>query len=356
MKKFLLIFPPYLQKDGFHKQVESDVYYHFVSSFKKLKKKFFLAKFKKISNNRIILDLDHLEKILKNNNFNILIDCNYTPGDNCVYPFKLLEIFKNKKNIIGILPDHILKTRYDSWLSCLSFIVSFNYHACKLSNKFYKTNKFVYYNSIPVADSKINFNNFLKRPYEFCYIGSKKIFRKKFIDVVTNLRPNFSKKIIYNKYKLKKTKQYLNILSKSKFSFCTRASEYSYFRFPNTMPGRFAGRVSETISQGCIPLYWEIKNTNIFFSKIRSKILKKTDLFNNLLLKGNQTAKPFDLMKKELIKGVAIANNPAHAYNLIKLSSKNILKEKLIYSKKIYNKYIDPKNFLFFLKKKCKVT
>jgi len=145
-------------------------------------------------------------------------------------------------------------------------------------------------------------------------------------------------------------------ISKCKFYFCSRASVYENFSKNlfdvNFKEGRFAGRVSEAIICGCIPLYWQPEVSNSYLTPIKQKFLysRKKFIPSNWGTKGNLKSLPYDKMDKKLKKGIEIVEDVNDAFKKVTQFNKVQIKNKLKYGRKIYKKYISPNSFYKFIK------
>ena len=182
MKNIILITPKYIHFDGKKSNVESDVFYHFEKSLKSLNKKVLIAKFKYNKDNYQELDLNYLKKKITKKSL-ILIDANISTEENKIYPLALYNLLENSRSkIVCFVPDLIQTLNFKNWVNVSNLIIGFSKDAVNWANKHYKTNKFHFYPSLPLFMKKnINYNNFIKRPYDIGYIGSDKKFRSKFL-------------------------------------------------------------------------------------------------------------------------------------------------------------------------------
>ncbi len=365
MKNIILITPRYIHFDGKKSSIESDVFYHFEKSLKSLNKNILVAKFKYNKNNYQELDLNFLKKKITKQSL-ILIDANISTEENMIYPLELYSLLKDSKSkVVCFVPDLIKKLKFKNWVSVSNLIIGFSKDAVIWANKHYKTNKFHFYPSLPLFMSKnINYNNFIKRPYDIGYIGSDKKFRSKFLNNLKNKMLKKNKILIINSNRsLKKyncTKSYLKKLSQCKFYFCTRASifeNYSTSIFNiNLKEGRYANRVSEAIICGSIPLYWQTKFSNSLIGLIQKKIFfsRKKFIPSKWGMEGDINSLPYDDMENKLKKGIEVVKNIEDAIDKINKYDHKYIKDKLNYGSKIYNSYISPKAFYSFIEKKIK--
>ena len=365
MKNIILVTPKYIHFGGKKSDVESDVFYHFRKSLKSLNKNVLIARFKYNKNNYQELDLNFLKKKITQKSL-ILIDANISTEDNRIYPLKLYSLLKNSQSkIVCFAPDLIKTLKFENWVSVSKLIIGFSKDAVTWANMYYKTNKFHFYPSLPLLMNKnINYNNFIKRPYDIGYIGSDKKFRSKFLNNLKNKILKKNKILIINSNRsLKKyssTKSYLDKLSQCKFYFCTRASVFenystNFFNI-NLKEGRYANRVSEAIVCGSIPLYWQTKFSNSLIGLIQKKIFfsRKKIIPSSWGMKGNTNSYPYDNMKNELKKGIEVVKDIDDAIDKINKYDQKYIKDKLNYGSKIYNSYITPKAFYSFIEKKKK--
>ena len=365
MRNIILITPKNIHFDGKKSNVESDVFYHFEKSLKSLNKKILVAKFKNNKNNYQELDLNYLKKKMMKKSL-ILIDANISTEDNRIYPLGLYKILKDSNSkVVCFVPDLIKTLNFKNWVNVSNLIIAFSKDAVNWANKYYKTNKFHFYPSLPLFMSKtVSYKNFIKRPYDIGYIGSDKKFRSKFLNNLKNKILKKNKILIINSNRsLKKynsTKSYLKKLSQCKFYFCTRASVFENYstNFFNIdlKEGRYANRVSEAIICGSIPLYWQTKFNNSLLGLIQKKIFfsRKKIVPTSWGMKGNTASYPYDNMDIKLKKGIEVVKDVDEAVIKVNKYNSKYINEKLNYGLKIYNNYISPKAFYNFIEKKIK--
>ncbi len=361
MKNIVFISPNRYHFNGVVSNAQSDVFFHFKNSLKKINSKITVAKFFKNKKGYLELDLKFLKKKVDKNSV-VFIDGNISIDDNTIYPFELFYLLKNSKSkIVCFVPDLIKKLKFKNWIKLSDIIIGFSKSAVDWANNFYKTKKFKFYPSIPINEfKKQNIKNFLNRPYDIGYIGSNKKFRSKFLNELKKNKPKGLKLLIINNdnrlKQYKTTKLYLEEISKCKFYFCTRASVYENFsknvfnlKFKE---GRFAGRVSEAIICGCIPMYWQPEVTNSYLTPIKQRFLysRKKIIPSNWGIKGNLKSLPYDKMDKKLKKGIEVVEDVNDAFKKVTTLNKIQIKNKLKYGRNIYKKYISPNSFYKFIK------
>jgi hypothetical protein len=359
MTKIILAIPPFLHDRGTSLDVESDIFYHFKSSIKKTGKDYQIINFDN-NDEKLSLNFKNFEETAKSNKQAIFIfDANNNPNDKTgIYP-KELEVLINKHNLfcISFIPDLIKSINLEFWVKNSKFLISPSQAGVNWANKFYMTNKFKFYPSIPVEKSNnYTLEDLKKRPFDFGYIGSNKIFRLNFISSLLKLGGNRFSSLIISSYRsssfLKQTKQYMNLLTECKFYFCTRASLYekgdSLFFIKK---GRYAGRISEAIASGCIPIYWQPSVKNIFKFAVNYFFLysKFSKFFSFLKINNNTDTGPFDIETPEdfCIK----INSASQLLKIIKEKNYKLIKKIQDRNNIIYNKYINPDAFFDFIEK-----
>ncbi len=364
MKNIILITPPYFHFNGNLLETESDIFSHFKKSLSKIDQNLIVSKFNIKQQNYLELDLEFLKNKVNSESL-IFIDGNIDFDNSYkIYPTALIDFLKKSKaKKICFIPDLIKDLNFKQWVDISDIIIGFTKDAVLWANKFYKTKKFYFYPSIPIDIYKIdNYSDFLKRPYDIGYVGSDKNFRSKFLKNLILQNSDRLKILMINSNRqindIKTTNSYLDILSKCKFNFCTRASAYEkynvdFFDF-KISDGRFAGRVSESISCGSIPLYWQPKKGSYYFANFRKKILfsKKNKVFNNIALEGDIHSTPYDNMDKNLKNGITFVKNVEDAINKIINCDKDYIMKKLEFGLKIHRKYISPFSFFSFVKER----
>ena len=363
MKNIIFISPSRYHFNGIVSDAQSDVYFHFKNALKEIDNKVTIAKFIKNRKGYLEIDLKFLKKKINKNSL-VFIDGNISIEDNTIYPLELFYLLKNSKSkIVCFVPDLIKQLKFEKWVKLSDLIVGFSKNAVDWANKFYKTKKFKFYPSLPLKlYKKKNLNKFFKRPYDIGYIGSDKKFRSKFLSELKKKTKIDIKLLIVNTdnrlRNYKTTESYLKEISKCKFYFCTRASVYenyseSIFNI-DYREGRFANRVSEAIICGCIPLYWQPKVDNSFFTPIKKKILfsRKKIIPSHWGTKGNSASLPYDVMSKNLKNGIEVVNDVDDALIKVKNLKISYINSKLNYGRKIYKTYISPITFYNFVKSK----
>ncbi len=361
MTNFFLIAAPYLHNNGNSLNIESDVFFYLKNCFESFDDKFDYARFKIDKNNKLTLDVEYL-----NNNLNkdhvLIIDSNFSIGDSSqVYPNEMLNIITKYKNkIICIVPDLVRKADLKTWLNISKILIGFSKIGVDRSNKKYKTNKFKYYPSFPIK--KINnytFENFKSRPYDVGYIGSNKIFRVNFLASMLRKGGNKISSLIISSFRsselIKSTSDYLNLMKKCKFYFCTRATFYEkYGNVPfniDIYDGHFANRVNEAIASGCIPLYWQPKKGGAISSFLREKFFHshffKSSIFESTMYDENSL--PYDEIETDLLPAIKIARDSKDAIKIIRSKNNEDLSNTILLGKKLYEKYIEPKQIINFI-------
>lgn len=358
---FFFIAAPYLHNKGAVSKIESDIFFYFKRSLEESNITFICAKFNINTNNKITLDSDHLKANLKKNHI-VLIDANFDIGDDSnLYPVEMINLLKENKNkIVSIIPDLKINTKLKTWHDISNIVIAFSQSGVEWANKNYKTNKFKYFPSIPVPKiSNENFESFCKRPYDIGYIGSNKIFRINFLSSILRKGGNRITSLFIssnrNSELIKSTMDYLNLIKKCKFYICTRATFYEKYNKnifdQNIYDGHFAGRVSEAIACGCIPLYWQPKKGNLISSFLREKIFHshqfKSNFFENTSC--DTTSFPYDKIEKNLHAAIKIAKNSNTAIKIIKSKDEKDLKYTLSSGINLYEKYIDPRQIIKFI-------
>ena len=369
---FILVMAPFLHDKGVSLGTEYDMNYHYNASIDSTNYKHVSINFNLDKNNKITIDNDHFQNTIDNNpEAIILIDGNSHPKDlENVYDNKFLEILKSCKNFkVCFMPDYF---KLLDWSQEANLIVSSSKLAVDWANHVTKSKKFLFYPCHPmIRHTNVDFDNFSNRPYDFGYIGSTKLFRINFISALLRVGGNKFSSIIISSNRtgslIKSTQDYLNILTQCKFVFCSRASVFEKHRYQNTenilssekiTHGRYAGRVSEAITCGCIPIYWQ----PVFKSDIISKIIYKinhskfTRFFPFVNLKGDPKSLPYDEMDEKLLDGIYKVNNAVQAMRIIKKKNKEEIIRKLEKSNDIYKKYIEPQKYFDFIKNNCAAT
>ena len=361
--KFFLICTPYLHDRGLKLNIESDIFFYLAKCFGQNSTDFETAKFHIKDTNQMILDLQNLQDKLSQNTI-VVVDGCYYPGDKTgIYPKELANTLeKSKAKIVCILSDLVKELNFSPWVKISNFILSFSKTGCEWANRYYNTNKFIHYPSIPVpCQNENSIQKFLNRPYDFGYVGSKKIFRMNFLNsLIKKSKKQISTMIIDSNRSMKtasNTESYLKLLKQCRFFFCTRAAYYEKYSnsFLNSkiFDGRYAGRISESIACGCIPIYWQPKRGGYLLTMLKNKIFfsRKSHLLNFKCLKSDKESVPFDSIDKKKINCVEFVNDADHAINLIKNYSIEDTKIKLENGLKFYSNYIDPKIFFDFILK-----
>lgn len=359
--KFFLICSPYIHDNGLKCDIESDIFFYLSKCFDQNYLNFEVAKFNIENSNQIVLDLNNLHNKLSHETI-VVVDGCYYPGDKTgIYPKELFNILKNSKaKIVCILSDLVKDLNFSPWVEISNFILSFSKTGCEWANRFYNTRKFIHFPSIPVPGHNENsVQKFLSRPFDFGYIGSKKIFRMNFLNSFIKKSTNQISTMIIDSNRSKETapntESYLKLLRQCKFFFCTRAAYYE--KYSSTLlnsqifDGRYAGRISEAIACGCIPIYWQPKRGGYLWTMLKNKIFfsRKSHLFNFKCLKSDKTSVPYDSIDKKEMDCIEFVNDADHAISIIKNYSIESIEKKLENGSKFYSKYIDPKNFYNFI-------
>ena len=260
------------------------------------------------------------------------------------------------------MPDNF---KLIDWFKDANLIICFSKGAVDWANHATKSKKYIFYPSVPmIRHANFDFENFFNRPYDFGYIGSIKLFRINFISTLLRLGGNRFSSIIISSNRtgslVKSTKEYLDILSQCKFVFCSRASVFEKYTYQSTenVPssekithGRYAGRLSEAVACGSIPIYWQ----PVFKSDVISKIIYKinhskfTRFFPFVNLESDPKSMPFDEMDEKLLDGIYKVSNAFQAMKIIKKTDKEEIIRKLEKADTIFTKNIlNQKNFLIF--------
>jgi hypothetical protein len=289
---------------------------------------------------------------------------------------EMLNVITNSQNKkVVFIPDLVPHPPEHSrgWVEVADKIVGFHLPAVLWANEYWGTSKFIYVPSLPFTKkSKLSrYDEFAKRPYDFGYIGTNKPFRANFISSL--LKKGSNKISTFTVMSNRKNSyfeshdEYMDLLTKCKFIFCARATLFECFprRKANGSigeyytEGRFAGRVSEALSAGCIPLYWAPKfipknklMRQIFFWKNQLqysyRLQKEWPLihfFLNLFgSDGKADGWPFDENDSSLKIGIATVESAAHALTII-LEGDELMEKRWNISCDVYEKYVDPKIF-----------
>lgn len=342
--KFLLL----ISKYRLNSSIESD-YYNFVTeSIKYCGYKYLAVIFDK---KNLIINYKKIINILKKKKIIVLAEANIEKND--LYPDSLLNLIKkNKHPIISFFADIDENQIKSKLIKFSDYIFAFDKYYVDWANKNIKKNKFHYIYSFPIVKySKYSFLNFNKRYYDISYLGSKKSFRVSFIynflkcykkKYLTFFRFLNFKTLLFNKYS-----SYLNILLKSKFYFCTRAGLYENNPFNkfNYNQGRYAGRISEAIAAGCIPVYWQPKKPNNFLDKFILKNRFYRFKYLNCFFMGDKNSRPYDVFDENFKDMMLVVDSPQDLNDQISTLTKNQIKKKLQLLNAFYYKFIYPKVF-----------
>jgi hypothetical protein len=342
--KFLIL----ISKYRYRSKIDLDYYYSITDSLKYCNYKYLSVEFNK--NNKII-NLKKIISFLRKKNIIILAEANIEY--NYLYSNTLIDLITKSKHPIisffGDLDQHQIKSKFVNISKAIFF---FDKYYVDWANKNIKKNMFHYIYSFPIVKySKYSFLNFNKRYYDISYLGSKKSFRVSFIynflkcykkKYLTFFRFLNFKTSLFNKYS-----SYLNILLKSKFYFCTRAGLYENNPFNkfNYNQGRYAGRISEAIAAGCIPVYWQPKKPNNFLDKFILKNRFHRFKYLNSFFMGDKNSRPYDVFDENFKDMMLIVDSPQDLNDQISKLTKNQIKKKLQLLNTFYYKYIHPKVF-----------
>ena len=341
--KFLLL----ISKYRLNSNIESDYYNFITQSIEYCGYKYFTLKFDK----NLIVNYKYVVNILKKKDIIVLAEANIEKNN--LYPDSLIYLIKkNKHPIISFfadIDDNQIKSKFTKFSD---YIFAFDKHYVDWANKNIKKNKFYYIHSFPIVKySKNSLLNFKNRRYDISYLGSEKSFRVSFIynflkcygkKYLTFFRFLNFKKSIFNKYS-----SYLNVLIKSKFYFCTRAGLYEKNPFSkfDYNQGRYAGRISEAIAAGCIPVYWQPKKPNNFIDKFILKNRFYRFKYLNSFFMGDKNSRPYDVFDENFKDMMLIVDSPQDLNDQINSLTKNQIKKKLKLLNAFYYKFIHPKVF-----------
>ena len=270
-----------------------------------------------------------------------------------MYPDVFINLIKKSKHkIISFFGDFDKNQINSKFIELSDFILMFDKTYVDWCNNNFKIKKFHYIHSFPIIrKSKYTFSTFENRYYDVSYSGSKKSFRISFIYIflklygkkyLTFFRFLDNQKLIQNKYS-----SYVNILLKSKFYFCTRAGLYEnnpLSKF-NYSQGRYAGRISEAIAAGCIPVYWQPKKPNNFIDKFILKNRFYRLKYLNGFFIGDKNSRPYDVFDENFKGMMVIVDSPQDLNDQISRLTKNQIKKKLQLLNAFYYKFIHPKVF-----------
>jgi len=345
--KFLLL----ISKYKFKSKIELDYYYHFTNSLKYMNYSYLLVQFNKKNK---IDNIKEIKSFLKNRNVIIFAEANIEY--NYLYPSTFLDLIKKSKHkIISFFADADKNQIKSKFLEFSDFILMFDKTYTDWCNKNLKINKFYYIHSFPIVKNvKCSLSNFKSRYYDISYSGNKKSFRYNFINCLFKLyekeysfffRFNDDKNFILNTYS-----SYFDILIKSKFYFCTRAGMYENNPFSkfSYIKGRYAGRISEAIAAGCIPIYWQPKKPNNFIDKfiIKNRFYRLRNL--NSFFMSDKNSRPYDVFDENFKDMMLIVDSPQDLNHQISSLTENQISKKLKLLNIFYRRFISPS---FFFKK-----
>lgn len=342
---FLLLISRYKYKTN----VDLDYFYFITHSLKYCGYKYLLVQFDKKDK---ITNIEKIKNFLKKKNVIIIAEANIEY--NYLYPDTFIDLIKKKKHKIisffGDIDKYQIKSKF---VKFSDFIFMFDKSYVDWCNKNLKIKKFYYLHSFPITrQSKYIFSSFKSRKYDISYSGSKKSFRISFIynflkfygkKYLTFFRFLDTQELIQNKYS-----SYVNILLKSKFYFCTRAGLYEnnpLNKFSYNQ-GRYAGRISEAIAAGCIPVYWQPKKPNNLLDKFILKNRFYRFKYLNIFFMGDKNSRPYDVFDDKFKDMMLIVDSPQDLNDQISKLTKSQIKKKLQLLNAFYYKFIHPKVFL----------
>lgn len=342
--KFLILSSKYRYKS----KIEKDYYYHITNSLEYLNYKFLLVQFDKKNN---IKNIKEIKSFLKKRNVIILAEANIEY--NYLYPNTFLDLIKKTKHkIISFFADFDKNQIKSIFIEFSDFVLMFDKTYVDWCNKNLTKNKFYYIHSFPM-EKKTNYSlsNFKSRYYDIFYSGSKKNFRYNFINSFFKLCGkkylfffNFidDKNLISNDFS-----PYVNTLIKSKFYFCTRAGLYENDPFSqfSYREGRYSGRISEAISAGCIPIYWQPKKPNNFLLKFILKNRFRRFKYLNSFFMGDKNSRPYDVFDENFKDMMLIVDSPQDLIDQISSLTENQISRKLQLMNIFYRKFIFPNVF-----------
>jgi hypothetical protein len=341
--KFLLLISKYK-----YASTESDYYHLIIDSLKYCNYKYHSVQFDK--KNKIV-NIEKIKNFLKKKNIIILAEANIE--NNYLYPDTFLDlIIKSKHNIISFFCDFDKKQIKSKFVKFSDFVFMFDKFYVQLLNKGSRINKFHYLHSFPIVRKlKYLSSNFNNRCYDISYSGSKKSFRFSFIynflKFYRNKYLTFFRFLDYKSFTANKYSSYVNILLKSKFYFCTRAGLYEnnpLNKFSYNQ-GRYAGRISEAIAAGCIPVYWQPKKPNNILGKFILKNRFYRFKYLNSFFMGDKNSRPYDVFDEKFKDMMLIVDSPQDLNDQISKLTKSQIKKKLQLLNAFYYKFIYPKVF-----------
>jgi hypothetical protein len=343
--KFLILISRYK-----HNFTDLDYYHLITDSLKYYNYRYLSVEF---SRENEITNLKRIGRFLKDKNIIILANANIEY--NYLYPDSLINLLKlSGHKIISIFGDVDENQIKSKFVKLSHFIFMFDKSYVDWSNKNLKKDKFHYLHSFPIVkNNKYSLRNFKKRNYDISYSGSKKSFRNTFIynflkfygkNYLTSFKfldnKTFAKNMTYSSY--------VNILLKSKFYFCTRAGLYEKnpFKKFSYNQGRYAGRISEAIAAGCIPVYWQPKKPNNLLDKFILKNRFYRFKYLNIFFMGDKNSRPYDVFDDKFKDMMLIVDSPQDLNDQISKLTKSQIKNKLQLLNAFYYKFIHPKVFL----------
>ena len=347
-KKSKLNFLLLISKYKFNSKAELDYYYHITNSLKYCNYKYLLVSFDKKNN---INNIKEIKSFLKKKNVTILAEANIEY--NYLYPNTFLDLIKKAKHkIISFFADFDKNQIKSIFIEFSDLVLMFDKTYVDWCNKNLTKNKFHYIHSFPM-EKKTNYSlsNFKSRYYDIFYSGSKKNFRYNFINSLFKLCEkkyffffNFldNKNLISNTYL-----SYFNTLIRSKFYFCTRAGLYENNPFSkfSYSKGRYAGRISEAIAAGCIPIYWQPKKPNNFLDKFILKNRFYRFKYSNSFFMGDKNSRPYDVFDENFKDMMLIVDSPQDLIDQISSLTENQISRKLQLMNIFYRKFIFPNVF-----------
>jgi hypothetical protein len=348
--KFLILISKYRYKSN----TDLDYYYFITDSLKYCNYKYLSVEFNK--KNKII-NLKQIISFLRKKNIVILAEANIEY--NYLYSNTLIDLItKSKHPIISFFGDfdqHQIKSKF---VNISKAIFVFDKTGVEWGNKQTDTKKFFFLYSFPIPRfKKISLREFKNRPYDFNYVGSNKNFRTSFIAEFLRIYGNkLSSLIISSNSRFSLLNSYYDFFKSlllSKYAFCTRASLYErllskknyFFNVKKSifLEGRRAGRISQAVAAGCIPIYWQPKVPNNSFSALFLKNrFRKFRMLNNYAI-GDENSRPDDNFDEKFKKMMIIVKKPSEIYNYI--NSEKKINQMWKMSNVYYNKYVHPKVF-----------
>lgn len=256
IKKHIIYFgPEYLFCDEtgyigeFH--VESDIFYHFCSSFISLGYEVTTAPFVTENNNMRLSQ--EVFNMLQHGKFDYaFFDVNFLFGH--AFPEWILKIKAYLPYTYAFVPDCYLKNNIfeilKSWAPIIDMFLTIEPASVPVLEKYFNIKLIT---SIPIV--KIDQPT---KPIDFSYIGSPKSHRTKLLSRIVSSTYNYH---ISTSGRISgvcpRTVDYMKILAQSKCSLVTPALPYNYIYQGTTISEPpIAGRLYECIATGVIPLYY----------------------------------------------------------------------------------------------------